>query len=83
MLADFEIDPYHAVAETGRTTGVDRAATAALIVDGLARIDTEGDITLTERGAEPSNTPHFSGPGGPGTQWRPGTIAGRGPAADG
>ncbi|MFC3345959.1 hypothetical protein ACFOOM_00605 [Streptomyces echinoruber] len=56
-LADFEIDPYHAVYTTGWTTDVDRAAAAALIVDGLARIDSEGGITLTERGAEPMNTP--------------------------
>ncbi|MGV9273478.1 hypothetical protein [Streptomyces griseosporeus] len=61
-LTDFEVDPYLAVATTLGLDEVDRAAAAALIVDGMAGIDSENRITLTERGAKSKSTPQHPVP---------------------
>ncbi|GIE79328.1 hypothetical protein Aph02nite_52780 [Actinoplanes philippinensis] len=45
-----EIDPYHAIARTGRTADMDRAAAAALLLDGRVQIDAEGLLSLPADG---------------------------------
>ncbi|MEU8655653.1 hypothetical protein [Actinoplanes philippinensis] len=49
-VAAVEIDPYHAMARTGRPADMDRAAAAALLLDGRVRIDAEGLLSLPAEG---------------------------------
>lgn len=50
------IDPYHALAVTsGGPGGMDRAALAALLLDGLITIDADGVMTVAARTGEPAH----------------------------
>ncbi|GAA3205643.1 hypothetical protein GCM10010532_027350 [Dactylosporangium siamense] len=62
-LRDIEIEPFHALAKTGWSSKVvnhaamEDAAVATLLIDELVVIDTEGKLTPTARGGDPTYAP--------------------------
>src|SRR5512139_1472765 len=58
QLPHVEIDPFHALTAVHRYTGaMDDAAVATLLHDGLVTIDTDGMLTVTDRGHDPAHAP--------------------------
>ncbi|MFI5677672.1 hypothetical protein [Streptomyces cellulosae] len=53
-----DIDPYHAIATAdGDDLGADRAGAAELLLAGLIRIEEDGQVAVTARGADPGRMP--------------------------
>ncbi|MFG2005203.1 hypothetical protein ACGFNU_39270 [Spirillospora sp. NPDC048911] len=61
-LDAMDIDPYHAVATADGDRGADRAGAAELLLAGLIRIEEDGQVAVTARGADPGRTPEHPVP---------------------
>ncbi|USQ86011.1 hypothetical protein NFX46_21195 [Streptomyces phaeoluteigriseus] len=56
------VDPYHAVATVDGYQGADRAAAAELLLTDLIRIEEDGQVAVTDQGADTARTPEHPVP---------------------